>query len=195
MKSNQSPLTFELDADLLAKLERYLKRKDVRSYSAVVRYALTDFDFSKVAPQKRPLKQISVRLSDDLRTSIQRISSARGMSLGELLRIALSALPNAPTAETISNIIQTNMAKRPTKKSVRKVAKKAAKKAVAKKATKKAAKKVIKKAPAKKVAKKAVKKVAKKAAKKAPAKKAAKKAVKKVAAKKAPAKKAARRKR
>ena len=90
--------------------------------------------------------------------------------------------------------------KKVAKKAVKKAAKKAPAKKVAKKAAKKApakkvAKKAAKKAPAKKVARKAaknkvVKKAAKKAAKKAPAKKVAKKVAKKPA-KKASAKEVA----
>lgn len=181
-KPHITPLTFEMDADLLAKLQRYSKSPQVGTISAVIRHALQSFNFGSLKSQKRPLKQLSVRLDEDLRKQLKRVSVSKGISLGELLRLALAELPDSPSREVLSKISQNQMAKRTQKKAAKKVTKKAARKAPAKKVAKKAAKKV----PAKKAAKKVVKKAAKKATKKKVAKKApAKKAVKKKVAKKA----------
>jgi len=196
-----SPLTFDLQQDLMDKLEKIQRRVGARSMSELVRYAISVFDASALELTPTNHRQISVRLSPELRKRLVTLSKKNKVSVGEVLRAALDSLPlNPSTYKT-----ETTM---PKKKVTKKVAKKVTKKAPAKKAVKKAAKKVAKKAPAKKaakkkVAKKAVKKVAKKApakkkvAKKAPAKKkVAKKApAKKKVAKKAPAKKKAAKKR
>lgn len=194
-RATSSPLTFDLQQDLLVKLKDLQQKNGARSTSEIIRYAISVFDASTLETNTNEHKQISVRLDSELRDRLNRMSKQKKVSVGEILRAALESLPdNLPGINP-----ETNM---PKKKSTKKSAtKKAASKAPAKKAVKKKAakKKVAKKAPAKKVAKKATKKAVKKAvkkaakkkvAKKAPAKKAAKKAVKKVA-KKAPAKKKA----
>lgn len=196
------PLTFEIEADLHASLQSKISKGKVNNLSQLVRLALESYDFSKYRHEARELRQISVRLSPDLRDQLVTLADKHGISFGEILRIALDALSKKPLTEVDQLYNNKNM---PTKKVAKKVAKKATKKAAAKKVVKKAAKKVVakkaakkavKKAPAKKAAKKAVKKApakkaAKKAVKKAPAKKAAKKAVKKAPAKKAVKKAAA----
>ena len=171
-----SPLTFDLQQDLLNKLKQVQQTVGARSLSEVVRYAVSVFDPSGLDLKPLSHRQISVRLSSELRERLVRLSKQQKVSVGELLRAALDSLP---TELSDFNLKQTM----PKKKSIPK---------------KKAAKKVAKKAPAKKTVKKAVKKAApkkkvaaKKAAKKAPTKKVLKKAVKKKAVKKAEPKKAA----
>ena len=182
-----SPLTFDLQQDLLNKLKQVQKEVGARSLSEVVRYAVSVFDSSGLDLKPSSHQQISVRLSSDLRQRLVRLSKQKKVSVGELLRAALDSLP---TELSDFNLKQTMPKKKTTTK--KKVAKKVAKKAPAKKAVKKAVKKA---APKKKVAakKKAVKKAVKKAAPKKVVKKAVKKAApkKKVAAKKKAVKKAA----
>jgi len=207
-----SPLTFDLQQDLLNKLKQVQQTVGARSLSEVVRYAVSVFDPSGLDLKPLSHRQISVRLSSELRERLVRLSKQQKVSVGELLRAALDSLPTElsdfnlkQTMPKKKSIPKKKAAKKvakkaPVKKTVKKAVKKAApkKKVAAKKAVKKAAKKVAKKAPAKKTVKKAVKKAApkkkvaaKKAAKKAPAKKVLKKAVKKKAVKKAEPKKAA----
>jgi hypothetical protein len=176
--SESSPLTFDLKADLLSKLESVRRKLGVGSKSEVIRYAISVFDYSSYQSSVQEHRQISVRLPLKQKASLLKIARQKKVSVGELLRAALESLPaNVAGAEK-----QTQTKKvEPMKKATKKAAKKAARKAPAKKAAKKAVKKVAKKA------KKAVKKVARKA-------KAAKKAVKKAVKRKAPAKKAAKRK-
>lgn len=195
-RSNFStPVTFELDAGSYQLLQDKLKATGLGSVSAVVREALLKFDFSAFPRRKNEKRQLSVRVSSDLRMQLVGASRQANVSQAALLRAALEKLPSVPVTGAQGS-------SKPTSTMARKTTEKAAKKAVTKKvATKKAAvKKTTKKAVAKKaVAKKAVAKkaVAKKAVKKAPAKKTvAKKAVKKAPAKKAvkkTAKKASRR--
>ena len=168
-----SPLTFDLQQELLDKLKQLQKKVGARSLSEVVRYAVSVFDSSDINLKISPHRQISVRLSSELRQRLTRLSKQKKVSVGELLRAALESLP----AELSDFNPQQTMPKKKTttKKATKKIAKKApAKKAVKKKAVKKAA-------PKKAVKKKTVKKAApKKAVKKKTVKKAApKKAVKK----------------
>ena len=191
---NTSPLTFDLQQDLLDNLKRVQKKVGARSLSELVRYAVSVFDSSNVDLKSTAHRQISVRLSSDLRRRLVRMSKQKKVSVGELLRAALESLP---TELSDFNLKQTMPKKKTTKKKVaKKVAKKApVKKAVKKKvAPKKATPKKVAKKPAKKKAtpKKAVKQPAKKKAVKKTVKKAApkKKAVKKKVVKKAAPKKA-----
>jgi hypothetical protein len=203
-----SPLTFDLQHDLLEKLKKLQRRTGARSLSEVIRYAVSHLKLSELDLSAQGHQQVSVRLSDKSRQHLVRLSKQKKVSLGELLRAALDSLPSElpdfnpePTmpkkkATTKKAAPEKVVRKAPaSKKAVKKkVAKKPVKKvAVKKPAKKKAVKKAVKKTVAKKAAKK---KVAKKAAKKKVApkpakKKAVKKAVKKKAAKKTVAKKPA----
>ena len=149
---NTSPLTFDLQQDLLDNLKRVQKKVGARSLSELVRYAVSVFDSSNVDLKSTAHRQISVRLSSDLRRRLVRISKQKKVSVGELLRAALESLP---TELSDFNLKQTMPKKKTTKK---KVAKKVAKKAPVKKAA-------AKKAPIKKVA---AKEVPKKTAPKGP---------------------------
>ena len=201
-----SPLTFDLQQDLYEKLVEVQNRVGANTLSEVIRYAVSLLEERNLKPSPKTSRQVSVRVSQELRIRLERLSRRNKSSLGEILRVALDALPDGLSAFHPETTTTTTMPKKVTKKkAVKKAARKApAKKAVKKKAPakkavkKKAVKKAVKKkAPAKKavkkkaVKKKAVKKaVKKKAVKKKAAKKAVKKAVKKKAAKKAVKKKA-----
>ncbi|MEZ7842939.1 MAG: hypothetical protein QMB33_02505, partial [Opitutales bacterium] len=183
-----SPLTFDLQQELLDKLKQLQKKVGARSLSEIVRYAVSIFDSSDIDLKASVHRQISVRLSSELRQRLTRLSQQKQVSVGELLRAALESLP----AELSDFNPKQTMPKKKitTKKATKKIAKKApAKKAVNKKvAPKKATKKTVAKkaAPKKKAVKKAVKKAApKKAVKKAAPKKVAKKVAPKKVAKKA----------
>lgn len=198
-----SPLTFDLQQDLLEKLKMLQRRTGARSLSEMIRYAVGNLKVSDLHRSTRGHQQVSVRLSDKSRKHLVRLSKQKKVSLGELLRTALDSLPSELpdfNPETTMPKKKASKKKAAPKKVVRKAP--AKKKAVTKKVAKKPVKKAAKKTPAKKkVAKKAAKKkVAKKAAKKkvakkkTAAKKTAKKAVKKKAAKKKVAKKAPKKK-
>lgn len=194
--SSGSPLAFEVDDVTYATLENLESRLGLKSLSAVVAHALSEYDFSKTSASSSNRRQLSVRVPNDLRKELLKHSRANKVSMAHLIRAALDAfVTNLPDGGSLTPGQPAMAKKKPAtkktvaKKAVKKVAAKTAvKKVAAKKAVKKAAvKKVVAKKAVKKVAaKKAVKKVAaKKAVKKVAVKAAAKKAVKKVAAKKA----------
>lgn len=199
-----APVTFELDAEAYELLQMQRAQFGVGSISEVVREALLQFDFSQFNQRRHEKRQLSVRISPELKNTLLETARKANVSQAVLLRAALEQLRSA-APRTIPT--ETNMATKKTtaKKAVKKAAKKApAKKAVKKAVAKKAVKTAVKKTAAKKAAVKktaakkttavkAVKKAVKKTATKAVKKTAAKKAVKKAPAKKA-AKKAARKK-
>ncbi len=157
--SESSPLTFDLKADLLSKLETIRKKLGAGSKSEVIRSAIAVFDYSSYQSSAQEHRQISVRLPMKQKASLLKIARQKKVSVGELLRAALESLPaNIAGIEKQTQVKQVEPMKKAAKKAPAKKA--AAKKAPAKKAA-------AKKAPAKKAVKKA--------AKKAPAKKAAKK--------------------
>ena len=123
-----TPLTFNLQQDLFGKLKDIQRRTRARSISEVVRYAVSCLDASDLKLSKTFHRQISVRLSDELRRRLVKLSKQQKVSVGELLRAALDSLPD----QLPSFNPETIMPK-----------KKATKKKVA------AKKKVVRKAPAK----------------------------------------------
>ena len=187
-KKTTTPLTFDVQEDLLAKLHGLQKKNQAQSLSEIVRYAVSKIKVSELKLSGKSHKQISVRLGADAKEKLSKLSKRKGVSIGEILRYVLEHLP-----DDLPGFSPSTARKSVAKKATKKAAKKAAKKRSAKKkvATKKAATK--KKAAAKKAVKKSsVKKTtAKKAAKKKTVKKAATKkaSVKKKAAKKKSAKK------
>ena len=62
-----SPLTFDLQQELLDKLKQLQKKVGARSLSEVVRHAVSVFDFSDIDLKPSVHRQISVRLPSELR--------------------------------------------------------------------------------------------------------------------------------
>lgn len=91
-----APLTFDLPVSLIAKIESCRRGHAFKSASEVVRLALGNFDFETCAPVRDPHKQISVRVSTDQRAALKRYSRQKNASVGELLRLAVEALPAKP---------------------------------------------------------------------------------------------------
>lgn len=137
-------LTVSLPEAQHGQLHSYAKKHSFANFSALVRYALENFDAKKHLSAPEASRQVSFRIPDELRGTLDKQAKKAGVSLGHLIRTALETLPEKPAG-----------------------GKKADLKPVAKKATKPVAKPVAKKASkpaAKPVAKKAAKPVAKKAA-------------------------------
>jgi Arc/MetJ-type ribon-helix-helix transcriptional regulator len=126
-----APLTFDIGGKLLDKIETLQKRSGATSKSEVIRYALKEFDFAAVKIEPKSSKQISVRLSSKAKKELLTASKKLKVSVGELLRLSVEALPKRMAAGALAPTVATNAAPK----------KVAAKKAVAKKAAKKAAKK------------------------------------------------------
>ena len=61
--------------------------------SEVVRTAISSYDFEDCEPTRDPHRQISVRITSDQRAMLKRYARQKDASVGELLRLALEALP------------------------------------------------------------------------------------------------------
>ena len=144
MSTNNPPLTFDLDTKLLDKIQSFQKKAKANSMSQVIRYAVTNFKYSKFKKERSVHKQVSVRLPLDFKNELFKISKDKKVSVGELLRVALEELCSGTPKPQVIN----EMSKVPVKK---KAVKKAAKKSTVKKAVKKKVVKKKKVAPKKKV--------------------------------------------
>ena len=91
-----APLTFDLPESLIARIETCRKGHGFGSSSEVVRAAIEGFDFDDAVPTSDPHRQISVRITTDQRATLRRFARQKNASVGELLRLALEALPTKP---------------------------------------------------------------------------------------------------
>lgn len=91
-----APLTFDLPESLIARIEVCRKGHGYTTASEVVRTAISGFNFEACEPNRDPHRQISVRITNDQRTALKRFSKKKNASVGELLRLAIEALPDRP---------------------------------------------------------------------------------------------------
>lgn len=115
--SGESLLTVSLPAELHSSVVAFQRKSGLTTLSEAIRLALLRFDGARDAA-RRPSRQVSFRVPSELRNRITRQAGKARVSLGRIVRVALSALPSNPTPIPNTN----TMAK-----------KKAAKKAPAKK--------------------------------------------------------------
>lgn len=137
-----SPLTFDIGQELFQQLSQFLKSSTMHSVSDVVRIAVDSYPFDKFQPADKDQKQVSVRVSDEHKRKLLKISRQKDASIGVLLRTALTAILTTPKKIINSNHKPTpmvTMKKSTTKKVKTTAAKKAVKKAVKKVTKKKAA--------------------------------------------------------
>jgi len=124
-----APVTFDLPEELLARLERNRVSAGLRTTSEVVRAAIDGFDFESCTPHvEGARRQISVRLSPEQRATLKRTATRKRASIGELLRLAVEAMP-APKGNAKARVAP-KAAATPKKKTV--TAKKASPKSRAK---------------------------------------------------------------
>jgi len=88
-----SPLTFDLKEELLAKIESARESLDMATNSEVIRYAIEEFDFASYSAPVKAHRQISVRLRVDSKQRLVKLAKKHDVSVGELLRTAIDALP------------------------------------------------------------------------------------------------------
>lgn len=88
-----APLTFDLKDDLLARMDELRERHGVATKSELIRHAIAVFDFGSYQPDTRGHRQISVRLPPKQKALLLRFARQKNVSIGELLRVALDALP------------------------------------------------------------------------------------------------------
>jgi hypothetical protein len=91
-----APLTFDLPESLIARIEACRRGHSYATASEVVRTAIAGFDFEDCEPARDPHRQISVRITSDQRAMLKRYARQKDASVGELLRLALEALPTKP---------------------------------------------------------------------------------------------------
>ena len=120
--SGESLLTVSLPAELHANVVAFQEKSGLPTLSQAIRHALDRFDGSRGDVARAPSLQVSFRVPSELRNRISRQARSARVSLGRIVRVALSALPSNPTPIPNPN---THMAKK----------KKAAKKGAAKKKT------------------------------------------------------------
>ena len=88
-----APLTFDLPESLIARIEVCRRGHGFDTASEVVRTAIANYDFEGCTPARDPHRQISVRIPADQRSRLKRYARQKDASVGELLRLALEALP------------------------------------------------------------------------------------------------------
>jgi hypothetical protein len=89
-----APLTFDLPESLIARIETVRKGHGFGTASEVVRTAIEGYDFDSCEPTRDPHRQISVRITADQRATLKRYAKKKNASVGELLRLALEAMPS-----------------------------------------------------------------------------------------------------
>lgn len=89
-------LTVSIPETKHGELIQYAKRHGFANFSALVRYALESFDARKGLSAPEAARQVSFRIPDDLRGSIDKQAKKTGVSLGHLIRTALESLPEKP---------------------------------------------------------------------------------------------------
>jgi hypothetical protein len=95
-KRPSAPLTFDLPETLIGRIEACRKGHGFSTASEVVRTAIAQFDFDACQPVRDPHRQISVRITSDQRAMLKRQARLKEVSVGELLRLGLEALPVKP---------------------------------------------------------------------------------------------------
>ena len=90
-----NPLTFDASTTLIARIETCRKTRRIASTSALIRQAIASFDFDGCEAARDPHRQISVRLPADQHQLLRRCSRRKKVSIGELVRLAVQALPPA----------------------------------------------------------------------------------------------------
>ncbi len=88
-----APLTFDLPVSLLTKLETQRKKLGLGSISEVVRLAVDSFDLLSYESDAEEHRQVSVRLSAQSKTALSKAARKQKVSIGELVRAAVDALP------------------------------------------------------------------------------------------------------
>jgi Arc/MetJ-type ribon-helix-helix transcriptional regulator len=88
-----APLTFDLPESLIARIETVRRGHGFKTASEVVRTAIEGYDFEGAEPSRDPHRQISVRITTDQRSMLKRYARTKDASVGELLRLAIEAMP------------------------------------------------------------------------------------------------------
>ncbi len=93
-RKTSAPLTFDLPVSLIARIAAVRKGHGLATASEVVRLAIESFDFESCSPTRDPHTQISVRVTGEQRAMLKRYARQKDASVGELIRLALEAVPS-----------------------------------------------------------------------------------------------------
>jgi hypothetical protein len=96
-RTASAPLTFDLPESLISRIETCRKGHGFMTASEVVRTAISAYDFDGCVPTRDRHRQISVRITADQRAKLKRHARQKNASVGELLRLALEAMPTKGT--------------------------------------------------------------------------------------------------
>ena len=88
-----APLTFDLPVPLIDKIEIHRKKLGLKTTSEVVRLAIGEFNLDRYESAASEHRQISVRLPAPTKTALVKAAKKKRVSVGELLRVAIEALP------------------------------------------------------------------------------------------------------
>src|SRR4051812_28080065 len=88
-----APLTFDLPVPLISKIETHRKKLGLKSTSEVVRLAIAEFNLDRYESDVSEHRQISVRLPGPTKAALVKAAKKKRVSVGELLRVAIEALP------------------------------------------------------------------------------------------------------
>lgn len=88
-----NPVTFELPLTLIEKIENCRAKRGLGSVSEVIRVALEQFDYNSFELDRPEHRQISVRLPETIKKTLQRQARLKKTSAGELLRAAVEQMP------------------------------------------------------------------------------------------------------
>jgi hypothetical protein len=127
MTIKTTPLSFEIDADLASQLEKLRKDLGGVSFSKLIDYAIDSFDYKKIARKsggKR--RQLSVRLADDKRGSLEGVSKSEKVSMAYLIRMALESLMESANKKTVQKELKMALAPKNAKPAKKAAAKKRA---------------------------------------------------------------------
>ena len=116
MKIKTTPLSFEIDADLAANLDKLRKSIGDVSFSKLIDYAIDQFDYKKVSSKaggKR--RQLSVRLADTKRGALDKISKSEKVSMAYLIRMALESLMESASKKTVQKELKMALASKKAK--------------------------------------------------------------------------------
>ncbi|MDR3229481.1 MAG: ribbon-helix-helix protein, CopG family [Puniceicoccales bacterium] len=90
--------TIALPEEALALLELYREQHGFQTITSVLRHAIRIFDYSTLGKVSfRAMPQVSVRLGEKTRDKLTRHAIRTGITVADIIRTALQALPVTPT--------------------------------------------------------------------------------------------------
>jgi len=110
MPPKTSPLTFELDKELIERLSEFKERTGSSSVSAVIRAALEEFDLDELKASAPERAQVSVRLPSELRDELMTVAKTNEVPAGKIVResvLSFLGRDGLPTRNAVTDSPQT----------------------------------------------------------------------------------------